>query len=45
LLSKREIEASSAEELSKVLSTFSFEEFSRRFTKVINEVTGGRALS
>jgi len=41
LLSKRGIEAPSTEELSKALSTFSFKEFSKRFTRVINEVTGG----
>jgi len=40
LVSRRELEVPDAERLSKVLSMFSFEEFSRRFTEVINRVLG-----
>ena len=44
LISRRELEAPDNESLDKVLSTFSFEEFKKRFTDVINRYTGSNTL-
>lgn len=42
MLSKEEFEAFNAEMLGKVLSKFSFEEFSKRFAEVIYRITRGK---
>lgn len=42
MLSKEEFEVFNAEMLGKVLSKFSFEEFSKRFTEVIYRITRGK---